>query len=205
MLKARHHAVIYPFFRWYAGWKIRRHFGVISLTGEYHNTSRPLLVIANHATWWDGFWVLYLNNKVFRKKFHFMMLEEQLKRYRLFNHTGGFSVRKGSRSVIESLEYTAGLLRDPGNMVLLFPQGEITTMHTRRFHFMRGVEWILDRVPDVQVLFVANMVDWFSAPRPGLYVWYEEYGVEGGGLAEIERAYSSFYERSVEMQHRRAF
>jgi hypothetical protein len=53
-----------------------------------------------------------------------MMLEDQLKRYWFFKYTGGFSVKKKSKSITETLNYTQELLSDGKNLVLIFPHGQ---------------------------------------------------------------------------------
>ena len=75
-----------------------------------------------------------------------MMLEEQLRRHWYFNYTGGYSVKKHSRSALESIDYTAELLTDPGNVVLLFPQGEINSLYKDTFVFEKGIERMLKKV-----------------------------------------------------------
>ena len=176
VLKARHHFLIYPFFRFYAGWIIHRHFGLVELKNEFDDRDLPVLLLANHVSWWDGFFAMYLNVKILRRKFHFMMLEEQLKKFSFFNKTGGFSIRKKSRGVIESINYTAELLRDQGNMVLLFPQGKIESIYKTSFQFESGIGRIVEKADcRIHILFMATLIDYFSNKKPGLYIYVSEY------------------------------
>ena len=71
------------------------------------------------------------------------MLEEQLKKNWFFQYTGGYSIKKSTRSVVESLNYTAELLENNKNLVLMFPQGKIQSMHRSEFVFEKGIERIL--------------------------------------------------------------
>jgi len=137
MIKAKHHIFIYPFFKWFTVRKLKSTFNKIEIIGTCKDENLPVLVIANHISWWDGFWVMYLNMQKFHRKFYFMMLEEQLRKHWYFNFTGGYSVRKSSRSIIDTLNYTAELLEHSSNMVLLFPQGRITSMHNQEIKFER--------------------------------------------------------------------
>ena len=127
--RATHHFLIHPFFRFYSVWKTRRKFHKVYLNGTFTDKNLPVLLVSNHFSWWDGFWAVYLNEKIFHRIFHFMMLEEQLKSHMFLNKTGGYSIKKGSRSIIETIDYTAQLLSDRKNLVLIFPQGEISSMH----------------------------------------------------------------------------
>ena len=75
-----------------------------------------------------------------------MMLEEQLNKYAFFKKTGGYSVKKGNRSILESIQYTAEILKDAGNAVLIFPQGEIQSVYESTFKFEKGLEKIMEKV-----------------------------------------------------------
>jgi len=131
-----------------------------------------------------------------------MMLEEQLRRHWYFNYTGGYSVRKNSRSALESINYTAELLTDAGNMVLLFPQGKINSVYKDSFVFERGIEKILKKVnrDELEIVFTANMVDYLSDVRPSLYQYVEEYKDSAISWSEIETQYNLFYRRCLENQ-----
>ncbi len=163
MIRASHHSILFPFFRNYVLWKMKSSFAGTEIIGNVPDKGKSILWIANHMSWWDGIWVLSVNEKTFRRKFHFMMLEEQLRKNWFFQFTGGFSVKKGTRSVLQSLNYAAELLQNPQNMVLMFPQGEIQSMHQRKFSFEKGIEKILQKAPkEVQVIFHVNFVDYLS-------------------------------------------
>ena len=77
--KASHHRVIYPFLQLYSLWKIKINFHRVFVSGDFEEKGLPVLLISNHISWWDGFWVVYLNIKLFHRKFYFMMLEEELR------------------------------------------------------------------------------------------------------------------------------
>jgi len=198
IIKARHHWFIYPFFKLYAVYRIGRHFNKVLVSGSFQDRDLPVLLISNHISWWDGFWAMYVNVKFLHRKFHFMMLEEQLKRFSFFINTGGYSVKKGSRSVIETLNYTLELLSDKKNMVLLFPQGKITSVYQKSIYFERGIERILKEVNGkVQIMFLANLVDYFSEEKPSLHIYLKEYVLSDFSAQKIEHEYNIFYSSSV--------
>lgn len=203
ILTARHHVFIYPFFMRYAVFITKRYFRNVNISGNINNKGLPILIIANHISWWDGFWIAYLNETLFRRKFHFMMLEEQLRKYWFFNYAGGFSVRKGSKTVVETLRYTSDLLQNSGNLVLVFPQGEISSMHNQHFEFEKGIERVIRPGQNVQVIMVANMVDYFSQKKPSLTVYLEEYPDSVSDHHAIEARYNAFYKECVTTQSSR--
>ena len=203
-MKSRHHFIVYPFFQHYTRYLLRTRYHTVSIENHFADNGNAVLLIGNHVGWWDGFWAMYLNLKVLKRKFHFMMLEEQLMRYRFFNYTGAFSVDKGSRSVVESIRYASELLNDSENMLLMYPQGRLHSMYEHHFQFEKGIERMLkNRERKVQVVFSANLVDCFTEPKPSLSIYTENY--EGAFTVEaLEQAYNDFYTRCLEKQFAKA-
>lgn len=200
MLKAKHNLFLDPFFRWFVVRKMKRSFHAIHFIGERNDRGKPVLLVCNHISWWDGIWALYFNQQFLHRKFYFMMLEDQLRKNWFFNYTGGFSVKKNSRSVIETIDYTARLLQNSQNLVLLFPQGEIQSMHLPEYKFEKGIEKILQKTKaGIQIVFLANIVDYFSNAKPVLYSYFKEYSGEKNGI-DLQNDYNSFYEDCVENQ-----
>lgn len=193
--RAKHSFFIYNFFKLYTIWKIRRNFHKVFINGEFADRQLPVLMISNHISWWDGFWAEYLNLKVFHRKFfYFMMLEEQLTKNNFLNYTGGFSIKKKSKSIIETLKYTAGLLEDNRNLVLIFPQGEIQSLYYNSVQFDKGLEFILKKTTGkVHLVFLVSLIDYFSGQKPGLYMYYTEYREEDMTIRAIEKEYGLFY------------
>ena len=201
IIRARHHPVIDPFFRRYCRRKTLRNFDQIVIDNKVEDKGLPILLIANHMSWWDGIWLNYLNARLFKRKFNFMMLEEQLRKHWYFQYIGGFSVNKGSRSVVETIKHAAELLGDSENLVLMFPQGEIHSLYSDNFIFETGIEHILSRMDNpLHIVFVANMVDYLSRPKPGLYVYLEEYKGIKPTTRSLQEAYNLFYSGCLDKQ-----
>jgi len=195
MIKARHHFLIYPFFKLYTLCLLRKHFRRVSICGEFIEKGLPVLIIANHFSWWDGFWINYLNIKKLKRKYHFMMLEEQLQKNRILNYTGGYSIKKNSRCIIETLAYTSDLLTNAKNLVLLFPQGKIESIYADNFTFESGLSRVLKHLKnDVQLLFVANMVEYGSFTKPEVNIYLSEYKSSLSNTQELQLSYTAFYE-----------
>jgi len=198
MIKACHHWFLYPFFVWYGWMRMKMHFKTIRMIGDLPDRGLPILVVSNHFSWWDGFFIASLNRKKFRKKFHVMMLEDQLKKNWFFQHTGAFSVRKNTKGVIQSLTYASELLQNSDNLVTYFPQGQFESINQGKLHFEKGVEWLLKNLKnEVQVIFVANQVDYFERAKPHLFMHFETYDYRGKNLQEIEDDYNAFYHSSA--------
>lgn len=202
MIRARYKKRYVNFISWYLQIRIRIHFKSVHIRGELEVLDAPLLVIANHFSFWDGFLVQYLNRKKIHKKFYFMMLEEQLKKRMFLNKCGGFSINNNPKEMIESINHAAALLKDQNNMVLIFPQGRIETKYRFPFHFEKGLEAILKRSSgNARILFIANLIEYYSEARPSLYIHFEQPGLGNQpGREAIEFAYNSFFARCIDRQ-----
>jgi hypothetical protein len=201
MIKAKHHTFIYPMFKWLSGWLIKRNFYKVYINGTFVDNGNAVLVIANHVSWWDGFWLMLLNLKVFNRKFHFMMLEEQLKKHWYFQYSGGFSIKKNSRSTLESLQYTIELLQNPQNFVLMFTQGEINSIYNDNIVFKKGIEKIIKSIPpETQIIFVANLIDYFSNSKPSLYINYKCLLAKDFQTTNLQKEYNTFYAEVINNQ-----
>jgi 1-acyl-sn-glycerol-3-phosphate acyltransferase len=197
--RARHNFLVYNFFKLYTLRKIRSNFQRVIIKGELTDRRLPLIIISNHISWWDGFWVMYLNLKKFHRRFYFMMLEQQLERYSFFKKTGGFPVKPGSRSIIDTINHARELLTDKNNLVLIFPQGGIQSHYRRDFIFERGIERIVkDKPGEIQIIFNANFIDYHSEAKPTLYIFIHEYTLPDLSSDKMQNEYNRFYSSSLE-------
>lgn len=197
MIKAKYATPVLAFFHWYVPFLLRRDFHEVHIHGAEKKFNRALLVLANHFSWWDAFFIFYLNDQKFNKRYHAMMLEEQLKKYRVFNYGGVYSVKKKSRALLESLDYTIDLLRDPQNLVLLFPQGKIESQMISELHFEKGIDYVLRHAePGFDIAFTVALTDYFSNRKPTLHLFYEVVENRADNNAQdMERDYNLFYAR----------
>ena len=130
-----------------------------------------------------------------------MMLEEQLKKRMFLNKAGAFSIKKNTRSIIETLEYTAGLLQNPQNMVAVYPQGEIASLYHYPVKFEKGILHVLKKTKAIQIIFYAALIDYFSKRKPDLNFYLEEFHFHPGiSVTEIEDAFNAHLLNSIQSQ-----
>jgi len=157
---------------------------------------KSILLLQNHFSYYDGYWSMYLCHKLFRRRFHVMMLEEQMKKRMFLTRCGVFSVRKNSRDLVESLQYAASLLKDPSNVVTIYPSGEIISHHQQNYPFQRGFARLAgDEIP-CTIAFAVVLIDHFSFARPEIRIYVDKYlGEKSAKL--IESAYHTFYQSCI--------
>ena len=174
------------------------HEFITNWAGESVETE-SLLILGNHFSWWDGFLIYELNRKHFKKRFHVMMTEEQLQKHKFLRTAGAYSINKQNpRKMLESLSYSAKLLEDPNNLVLMFPQGQIESQHRQAITFQSGLMRIIKQTKaPFQVLFCSNQVDYYSNRKPTLKAFMKLYN-GGMSLREIQKAFLSHHQESKE-------
>lgn len=198
MIKACHHRIIAPLFYKYLFYIMNKDFEAVKMMGMWkQDASKASLIIGNHVSWWDGFWMLHPNKKYLQKKLHVMILEEQLKKNKILSKVGAYSVDPGSRSVIDSINYSVELLNDSNNVVVIYPQGKFSSFVAPDFEFKPGIEKILKKCPPVQILLYTAFVDYFSNRKPTVYLYLGEIEFQRYGLDELSAKYRSFYMQSL--------
>lgn len=199
MIKARQNLLIGSILTRYVLYKMQKNFRSVKFFGEYKSSDKAILLISNHISWWDGFWAMYLNRKIFCKNFYFMMLEEQLKKFWFFRYAGGFSVKRNTKSVMDTLNYTEDLLNDKRNMVLIFPQGKINSVYKQKFDFEKGVDRIAsDLQNNIKIIFLANIIDYGSYSKPGVYLYFQEFKATLLTITSMQDNYQIFYNQTIE-------
>jgi 1-acyl-sn-glycerol-3-phosphate acyltransferase len=195
--------MIYPkknnIIRWgfhtYVHWIIARNFNQIDFNTININKNRPVLLIANHSGFWDGFLSYYINCKLFKKKFHIMLLEKTAKRIPILKYGGAFSINKKSKDIIKSLDFAAQLLNDPDNLVLIFPQGKLYSNFITAVEFEKGVMQILKQAEGkFQLVFSAMFIEHFQHKKPDATVYLKAVAdVDFDTINELQAAYQQHY------------
>lgn len=176
---------------------ILRHFKKVSFIEDLKlDEGKACLVLMNHYSFNDGAIMFRLSRQILGRNFRVMVVESQLKAFIALKYVGCFSINKKSRTVIESLNYAAELLKDPKNMLGIYPQGEVYSIHLNRVHFESGLSQILKKSKDVpfQIILGVTLLDYLDSFKPHARVYLTEYeGVHA--LNEIEDAYNQFYQQ----------
>lgn len=204
MINAEHSRLHQLFFRNFFRYILWKDFHRMEIIGEYYDRGLPLLIIGNHISWWDGFIPYELNRRIFKRRFHLMMLEEQLQKIKFFRRLGAFSIDPGKRSALQSVNIASDILKIKDNLLVLFPQGEIQSQFKEDIIFRKGWFRILKNASNpVHVLFMANRTDYLSHRKPTLYMYLESYSkTDNFVFNDLCNCYNSFHQRSLENQKR---
>lgn len=167
MIKPRQNFFISGFFKRYIRYIIGSNFYAFNFNNVQVSANKSVLLLPNHFSWWDGFWMYHLNNLLFKKKFHVMILEATGKKFSFLKYLGAYTVQKGSKDIIASLNYTAELLADPNNLVLIFPQGTLYSNFTDDIVFQGGLAKVIKQAAGkFQTVFAATFVENMQYKKP---------------------------------------
>lgn len=131
----------------------------------------PVLLIANHSSWWDSLLALWLSeSELPGSQAYGMMDASNLKRLRFFRWIGCFGVDLSSRrDGARAARYALELLKQPSTALWVFPQGAEQPAHLP-LQFMPGAAGIARRARSVQVIPVAFAYVFEREEQPHVYI-----------------------------------
>lgn len=137
----------------YADRLVRRSFHTVRLLGtpELATTNgRPLVLYANHPSWWDPLLAMMLWRRFLGDRIPFAPIEStSLERYGFFKWLGFFGVEKstarGARAFVQT---TDALLRRDTTVLLLTPQGRFADVREGAAGLESGLGHLARRHPD---------------------------------------------------------
>jgi 1-acyl-sn-glycerol-3-phosphate acyltransferase len=201
MIYPGNNKLIGGFFGWYISRSIKRHFYRVNFNKVTLHPGKATLLVANHYSWWDGFIFYHLNKVLFRKKLHVMVLEETLKNWPFMRYLGAFSIKKGAKDMSASLSYAADILEQPGNLLLLFPQGKLYSNFIADIHFQKGLDVILEKASaGFQCLLAAGFTENFAQKKPSVSVYLKVLNGPDITRAAVSQAYQEHYNESKKRQ-----
>ena len=142
---------ILGFFRRIVSGYFRRHFRAVRVSGaELLATcgGGPLIVYANHSSWWDPMVLVLLASELLPQRRHFAPMDATaLERYGILKRIGVFGVETQSpRGAAQFLRRGLEIL-NAGNVIWVTPQGRFADVRDRPLAFKRGLAELASRVP----------------------------------------------------------
>jgi len=202
MYQSRKNTIIYNFFSWYIQLIIKKDFAAFKYDQVEMKTDSSILLLANHFSWWDGFFIFYINKKVFKKQFHVLVNAENYNKVGFLKYLGAFAAENKGKDVLETLNYAGKLLDDPHNLVLIFPQGKLHSNHLKNISFEKGVMQMINASQKkINIIFAATFIDYFAKRKPTAYTYLQNWeNEEYVSLQLLKSAYNKHYDQSVVKQ-----
>lgn len=172
MIEAKHSSLARFIFNPYESIILKKAFNRFILLNDdfYFNENQSVIFLPNHFSWWDGFFVDFLNRKLMiNKKLNIIMLENQLKKYWFFRYLGatGFDPQN-PKSIIKLSNYINNLLKSPNNLLVFYPQGEIQYFEND-LKIKEGLSYLLKTSPPtIQIFYPFFKIVYFDKRLPDL-------------------------------------
>lgn len=203
MLAPKNNKIIYWLMHRYVKFLVCTKFQQLSYNTVEVDKNKSVLVLANHFSFWDGLIMHCINDSVFKKHFYVMVNEATTYKLNYLRYGGAFSINKNSRKILESLDYAAQLLSQPGNLVLLFPQGKLFSNFVNDVRFEKGVLRIIKRAAGkYQLVFAATFIQFYKHRKQSINVYLknETGSYADKSLAELKEAYQQHYDAAKKLQ-----
>ncbi|MES2063181.1 MAG: lysophospholipid acyltransferase family protein [Bacteroidota bacterium] len=202
MIPARRVKLFSNWFAIYMRYRMRRAFNRLVVTPFTPKPGHSVLLLCNHFSWWDGLWGNYLAYWHLDRHLYIMMQEDHLQKRMLLNLFGGFSINRSSREMVKSLQYAAGLLNNPENLVVVFPQGELISNHTTEIKVEKGIERLIKNIKGpCQIVYNCALIDYFESLKPSVFFHLYDCGVAGEvTFDELITRINAFHQHALKAQ-----
>ena len=139
------------FFRGIVRGYFRRHFTAVRLSGgeRFTHDGTPLIVYANHSSWWDPMVSVLLAHRLMPGRQHFAPMDaESLERYGILKRIGIFPIAlQSARGAVQFLRTGEAILAS-GGVLWITPQGRFVDSRERPLAFKPGLAALAQRVAD---------------------------------------------------------
>ncbi|HVE32632.1 MAG TPA: isopentenyl-diphosphate Delta-isomerase [Gemmatimonadaceae bacterium] len=134
---------------------------------------RPILFIANHLGWWDGFVLREVQRRIRpRAPLFITMTGENLRKFSALRFMGSIDVGRDSPAELRrALRFFEEQRQASADFTtVLFPQGALWPARRRPLGFRRGITTFIRVLSPVTVIPVAIDYEMFDRPTPGAFL-----------------------------------
>lgn len=174
-------APLLALFQRYLGWYLPRHVHGVRLSpAGWASPSlapdQPLVVYANHPSWWDPLIFLFLSNRFWPGRSHYGPIDATAaERYGFFRRLGFFAVERGSRAGARRfLETSSAILARPSTALWITPQGELVDPRERPVRLEPGLAALARRLERGTFLPLALELPFWDEKLPEVLVRFGE-------------------------------
>lgn len=198
---SRRHGWALALARRYARWSLSRAFEGVYVDGldEVRAAAArgPLLLCANHLSWWDAFAVVAVDEALGTDGVC-VMDEANLARLPFFGAIGGMPLSlTAPRRALKQLKDVASRLDRPGRAAWIFPQGHHVPSWRRPLGFRRGFGRIVDE-SGCAVVPVSILISFRERREPALLVRLSSPRVFAAGDRDLARVVEGAVEAGLD-------
>ncbi|WP_017260315.1 lysophospholipid acyltransferase family protein [Pedobacter arcticus] len=158
----------------FISWLVARRFNKLQIHPIDIAPNSSYLLLCNHFSFWDGFLAAYLVKHSINKAqrvnvINFMSVKKQMQMNPWLRYTGSFSVSPGKTSSGKSVAYASEKLNTPGNVLVLYPQGNLESCHVREIAMKDGINALIPQIKgNCQIIWSSNLLEYFEGLKPSI-------------------------------------
>jgi 1-acyl-sn-glycerol-3-phosphate acyltransferase len=132
----------------------------------------PLIVVMNHASWWDPMTAVVLSGLMPENRAHYAPMDAGgLSQYRFMEWLGIFGIELGTtRGSLAFIKKSRAILARPESVLWITAQGRFVDVRDRPARFREGLGRLLHRTSNVSVLPLAIEYPFWNDRLPELLV-----------------------------------
>jgi len=194
---------------YFISWLVSRRFNKLVINKIKFKPDTSYLLLCNHFSFWDGFLAAYLvRNSIHKvngiKGLNFMSVKKQMQMNPWLKYTGSFSVEPGKISAGESVAYAAEILSTPGNVLVLYPQGNLESCHVRDIEMKDGINAIIPQIKgNCQIIWSSNLPEYFESLKASVYFHMLDCGTNKDfDFDTLNKKVNAFHKEAIQKQIR---
>lgn len=182
----------FAFFRFVFLGFARRHLRAVRVAARGlpppDDPARPLVVYANHPSWWDGVAFMLYSTELFPGRRMFIPMEaDALGRYRFMTRLGVFGVEQQSaRGAVAFLRTAKAVLAEPSHMLWMNAPGRFMDVRERPVPMAPGLVRLAELAPRARFLPMAIEYPFWSERAPEMLAAFGA-PLDGEALAALDR------------------
>ncbi|MBC7419873.1 MAG: 1-acyl-sn-glycerol-3-phosphate acyltransferase [Bdellovibrio sp.] len=143
-------------------------------------SDQSVLFIANHSSWWDGFFVFEVFKKLkLKKEFKIVMLESELKKFPFFRLCGAVGL------IPKNLQHNEKIFKELKNYcVCFFPQGHLTPQNERPLIFRAGINDLIRELHPVQIIVIGVHIEPLHFMKPTALIKASYFAASDGDIVD---------------------
>lgn len=149
---------------------LRRSFRALRIAHDerIRKNDAPLILIANHPSWWEPITGLLIAEALMPHRRHFAPMDARpLRRFPILGRVGMFPIEAGtSRGAVTFLQTAKNILQDQRNVLWLTPQGRFADVRERPAKFAGGLGVLLSQIREATIQPIALEYTFWNERQP---------------------------------------
>lgn len=154
---------------------LKASFHAVRCSGSVPDHPGPIVIFANHPSWWDGELFAWLSTSMFASRRNFVPIEAaMLERYRFFRKLGAFGVSPGYKGAAAFLAVSDAVLSLPDGLLLVNAEGRFRDVRERPLQMAPGLAHLAKRMPSAHFVPLAIEYVLWDERRPNILLRFGE-------------------------------